>query len=49
LLEGVFGAPRLMFCTSTAMDEGVVDEMLGAYDRALERVQPAIATLDRPA
>jgi len=41
LLEGVFVAPRLMMCTSTAMDETVVDEAVAAFDRALRRVRPA--------
>jgi glutamate-1-semialdehyde 2,1-aminomutase len=38
LLEGVFCAPRLMFCTSTAMDEAVVDEVVGRLERAIRRV-----------
>jgi glutamate-1-semialdehyde 2,1-aminomutase len=38
LNEGVFCAPRLMFCTSTAMDEGVIDEVIAAFGRAVDRV-----------
>ncbi len=38
LLEGVFCAPRLMFCTSTAMDESVIDEVLSAFRRVLARI-----------
>jgi glutamate-1-semialdehyde 2,1-aminomutase len=43
LLEGVFCAPRLMMCTSTAMTDLVIDEGLAAVDRALERVRPALS------
>jgi glutamate-1-semialdehyde 2,1-aminomutase len=42
LLEGVFCAPRLMWCTSTAMDEATVDEAAAAFRRALARVRPAL-------
>lgn len=38
LNEGVFCAPRLMFCTSTAMDDSVVDGVIGAFGRVLDRV-----------
>lgn len=38
LAEGVFCAPRLMFAMSTAMNEVVVDEVVAAMRRALERV-----------
>jgi glutamate-1-semialdehyde 2,1-aminomutase len=38
LVEGVFCAPRLMFCTSTAMDEAVIDEVIAAFARVLARV-----------
>ncbi len=38
LIEGVFCAPRLMFCTSTAMEEGIVDEAISAFRRVLERI-----------
>ncbi len=43
LLEGLFCAPRLMMCTSTAMTDEIVDEGLAAVDRALERVRPALS------
>lgn len=42
LLEGVFAAPRLMMCTSTAMDEAVIDEALGGFRRALAGTLPAM-------
>jgi glutamate-1-semialdehyde 2,1-aminomutase len=38
LNEGVFCAPRLMFCTSTAMDEAVIDEVIAAFGRVVEKV-----------
>jgi glutamate-1-semialdehyde 2,1-aminomutase len=38
LLEGVFCAPRLMFCTSTAMDEAIVDDVVAAFRRVLARI-----------
>ena len=38
LVEGVFCAPRLMFCTSTAMDEGVIDAVVNAFGRVIDRV-----------
>jgi glutamate-1-semialdehyde 2,1-aminomutase len=38
LNEGVFCAPRLMFCTSTAMDEAVVDDVIAAFGRVVGRV-----------
>lgn len=41
LLEGVFCAPRLMFCTSTAMNAMVVDEAVSRFERVLARVQAA--------
>jgi glutamate-1-semialdehyde 2,1-aminomutase len=41
LNEGVFAAPRLMFCTSTAMSEHVVDDVLGRFERVLVRVASA--------
>jgi glutamate-1-semialdehyde 2,1-aminomutase len=43
LAEGVFAAPRLLCCTSTAMDAAVVDEAIAAFGRALDRIGPAIA------
>ena len=42
LLEGVSCAPRLLCCTSTAMDETVVDEVLAGFRRGLARVRPAL-------
>jgi glutamate-1-semialdehyde 2,1-aminomutase len=36
--EGVFAAPRLMFCTSTAMDETVIDDVLARFVRVLDRL-----------
>jgi len=36
--EGVYFAPRCFMNTSTAMDEQVVDDVLGACSRAMERV-----------
>lgn len=41
LLEGVFCAPRLMFCTATAMDDAVVEEGIAGFRRALTRVPAA--------
>ncbi len=41
LVEGVFCAPRLMWCTSTAMSERDVDDALAAFRRALVRLRPA--------
>jgi glutamate-1-semialdehyde 2,1-aminomutase len=38
LNEGVFAAPRLMFCTSTAMDETVIDEVLARFVRVLDQL-----------
>jgi len=38
LVEGVFCAPRLMFCTSTPMNESVIDESLQQIERAFERL-----------
>jgi glutamate-1-semialdehyde aminotransferase len=42
LLEGVFAAPRLMMCTSTAMDEATIDEVLAAFRRAIDAIRPAV-------
>ena len=42
LQDGVFCAPRLLCCTSTAMDEGTIEQALAAFDRALARISPAI-------
>jgi glutamate-1-semialdehyde 2,1-aminomutase len=41
LLEGVFAAPRLMFCTSTPMTEAIVDDVVSRFGRALDRVDNA--------
>jgi glutamate-1-semialdehyde 2,1-aminomutase len=38
LLEGVFAAPRLMFCTSTPMTVEAIDDILTRFGRALDRV-----------
>ncbi|MEA2584242.1 MAG: glutamate-semialdehyde -aminomutase [Thermomicrobiales bacterium] len=38
LTEGIFCAPRLMLCTSTAMDEMVIDGVISAFGGVLERV-----------
>jgi glutamate-1-semialdehyde 2,1-aminomutase len=36
--EGVFCAPRLMFCTSTAMNEEVIADVVSRFSRALDAV-----------
>jgi glutamate-1-semialdehyde 2,1-aminomutase len=41
LLEGVYVAPRLMMCTSTAMDEATIDEVLSGFRRAIDVIRPA--------
>lgn len=41
LLEGVFAAPRLMFCTSTPMTSAVIDDVVSAFARALARATAA--------
>jgi glutamate-1-semialdehyde 2,1-aminomutase len=38
LLEGVFAAPRLMFCMSTPMTPETVDDVIARFARALDRV-----------
>ncbi len=43
LLEGVYVAPRLMMCTSTAMDESTIDEVIGGLRRAIAGIRPALA------
>lgn len=40
LQEGIFAAPRLMFCTSTPMDEALIDDVIGRFARALDAVRP---------
>ncbi len=42
LLEGIFCAPRLMWCISTPMNEQVIDDALAATDRAFDRIAPAM-------
>jgi glutamate-1-semialdehyde 2,1-aminomutase len=42
LLEGIYVAPRLMMCTSTAMDEATIDEVLAGVRRAMREIQPAL-------
>jgi len=42
LLEGIYVAPRLMMCTSTAMDETTIDEVLGSFRRAIAGIRPAL-------
>jgi glutamate-1-semialdehyde 2,1-aminomutase len=43
LLEGIYVAPRLMMCTSTAMDTAAIDEVLSGFRRALTGIRPALA------
>jgi glutamate-1-semialdehyde 2,1-aminomutase len=43
LLEGIYVAPRLMMCTSTAMDEATIDEVLSGFRRAIGAIRPALA------
>src|SRR5215217_1771974 len=43
LLEGIFVAPRLTMCTSTAMDEATIDEVLASFRRAISVIRPALA------
>jgi len=40
--EGVYFAPRCFMNMSTAMDEQVVDDVLGACSRAVARVAPLL-------
>jgi glutamate-1-semialdehyde 2,1-aminomutase len=42
LLEGVYVAPRLMMCTSTAMDEATIDEVLAGFRRAIGAIRPGL-------
>ncbi|HEU5430340.1 MAG TPA: aspartate aminotransferase family protein [Thermomicrobiales bacterium] len=42
LLEGVSGAPRMSFNTSTPMSEATIDDILARFDRALTSVRPAL-------
>jgi glutamate-1-semialdehyde 2,1-aminomutase len=43
LLEGIFVAPRLTMCTSTAMDDATIDEVLAGFRRAIGAIRPALA------
>lgn len=43
LLDGVFCAPRLMWCTSTVMDEALIDEVLSRFERSVARLLPALS------
>lgn len=38
LLEGVFCAPRLMYCASTPMNDSVIDDVVARFRAALARV-----------
>ncbi len=42
LNTGVFAAPRLMFCTSTAMNEEVIDDVVGRFNQVLTRVASTV-------
>jgi glutamate-1-semialdehyde 2,1-aminomutase len=42
LLEGIFAAPRLMMCTSTAMDDETIDEVVAGFRRAINVIRPAL-------
>lgn len=42
LIDGVFCAPRLMWCTSTAMDEELVDDVVARFERSVRRVLPVL-------
>jgi glutamate-1-semialdehyde 2,1-aminomutase len=42
LLEGIYVAPRLMMCTSTAMNEQTIDEVLAGCRRAITGIRPAL-------
>jgi glutamate-1-semialdehyde aminotransferase len=43
LLEGIYVAPRLTMCTSTAMDDATIDEVLAGFRRAMGAIGPALA------
>ena len=43
LLEGIYVAPRLMMCVSTAMDDRTIDEVLAGFRRAINSIRPALA------
>ncbi|HET7095370.1 MAG TPA: aminotransferase class III-fold pyridoxal phosphate-dependent enzyme, partial [Thermomicrobiales bacterium] len=42
LLEGVSGAPRMSFNTTTAMNDATIDDILARFERALATVRPAL-------
>jgi glutamate-1-semialdehyde 2,1-aminomutase len=42
LLEGIFVAPRLTMCTSTAMDDATIDEVVAGFRRAIDTIRPAL-------
>ena len=42
LLEGIYVAPRLMMCTSTAMDDATIEEVLAGFRRAIGAIRPAL-------
>jgi glutamate-1-semialdehyde 2,1-aminomutase len=42
LLEGIYVAPRLTMCTSTAMDDATIDEVLAGFGRAIGAIRPAL-------
>ena len=42
LLDGVFCAPRLKWCTSTAMDEALIDDVVERFGRSVCRVLPVL-------
>jgi glutamate-1-semialdehyde 2,1-aminomutase len=43
LLEGIYVAPRLMMCASTAMDDSTIDEVLAGFRRGIGAIRPALA------
>jgi glutamate-1-semialdehyde aminotransferase len=42
LLEAIYVAPRLTMCTSTAMDDATIDEVLAGFRRAIGAIRPAL-------
>ncbi len=42
LRRGVFAAPRLMFCTSTVLEDQHVDTAISAFDDTLDELRPVI-------
>ena len=43
LREGVFVAPRLTMCMSTAMDDATIDEVVAGFRRAIDAIRPVLA------